>query len=63
MGMMSGRVLAAIPAVVAGMMVLVNRPYVRFFIDDPIGNQLLAGTIGIQLLGYLVIRKIVTIEV
>ncbi len=63
MGLMSGRVLAAIPGIVAGMMVLVNRPYVRFFVDDPVGNQLLAGAIGLQLVGYLVIRKIVTIEV
>jgi tight adherence protein B len=63
MGLMSGRVLAAIPLVVAALMVLVNRPYVRFFVDDPVGNQLLAGAIGLQLFGYLVIRKIVTIEV
>ena len=63
MGLMSGRVLASIPLVVAALMVLVNRPYVRFFVDDPVGNQLLAGAIGLQLVGYLVIRKIVTIEV
>jgi tight adherence protein B len=63
MGLMSGRVLAAIPALVAGLMVVVNRPYVRFFVDDPVGNQLLLGAIGMQLIGYLVIRKIVTIEV
>ena len=63
MGLMSGRVLAAIPAVVAGMMILVNRPYVRFFVDDPVGHQMLAGALGLQFVGYLVIRKIVTIEV
>jgi len=63
MGLMSGRVLAAIPAVVAGLMLVVNPPYVRFFIDDPVGHELLAGALGLQLAGYLVIRKIVTIEV
>jgi len=63
MGLMSGRVLAAIPAAVAVLMVIVNRPYVRFFVDDPVGHQLLAGSIGLQLIGYLIIRKIVTIEV
>ncbi|HLK47856.1 MAG TPA: type II secretion system F family protein [Bryobacteraceae bacterium] len=63
MGMMSGRVLAAIPAIVAALMLVVNRPYVRFFVDDPAGHQMLAGAIGLQLIGYLVIRKIVTIEV
>jgi tight adherence protein B len=63
MGIMSGRVLAAIPAAVAALMLIVNRPYIRFFVDDPVGNQLLAGALGLQLVGYLIIRKIVTIEV
>jgi len=62
-GLMSGRVLAAIPAVVGALMFLVNPTYARFFIDDPVGHELLAGAIGLQLVGYLIIRKIVTIEV
>lgn len=63
MGLMSGRVLAAIPATVAALMIVVNRPYVRFFVDDPVGHELLAGALGLQFAGYLVIRKIVKIEV
>ena len=63
MGIMSGRVLAAIPVAVAALMLIVNRPYVRFFVEDPVGHQLLAGALGLQLVGYLIIRKIVTIEV
>jgi len=62
-GLMSGRILAAIPAVVGVMMFLANPSYARFFIDDPVGNQMAAGALGMQLIGYLIIRKIVTIEV
>lgn len=62
-GLMSGRVVAAIPAAVGGLMCLVNPTYARFFVDDPVGHQLLAGAIGLQVFGYLVIRKIVSIEV
>jgi tight adherence protein B len=60
---MSGRVLAAIPAVVGALMFLVNPSYARFFVDDPVGHEMLAGACGLQLVGYLIIRKIVTIEV
>jgi tight adherence protein B len=63
MGLMSGRVLAAIPVVVAALMLLVNPPYVRFFVDDHVGHELLAGMVALELAGYLMIRKIVTIEV
>ena len=62
-GIMSGRILSAIPACVAGIMSVVNPQYSRFFIDDPVGHQLLAGTVGLQVLGYLIIKKIVTFEV
>jgi tight adherence protein B len=60
---MSGRILSAIPAIVAGIMSVVNPQYSRFFIDDPVGHQMLAATVGMQVLGYLIIRKIVTFEV
>jgi tight adherence protein B len=62
-GIMSGRILAAIPASIGLMMLVVNREYARFFVDDPVGRQLLAGALVLQLIGFLIIRKIVTIEV
>ena len=62
-GLMSGRVLSAIPAAVAAIMFVVNPEYARFFIDDPVGPQLLAATVTLQLVGYLIIRKIVIFEV
>ena len=62
-GLMSGRILAAIPVGVGALMFVVNPQYARFFIDDPAGHQLLAGAFGLQIIGYLIIRKIVTFEV
>jgi tight adherence protein B len=62
-GLMSGRILSAIPVGVAALMFVVNPEYARFFLDDPAGHKLLAAGLGLQLVGYLIIRKIVTIEV
>jgi tight adherence protein B len=62
-GLMSGRILASIPVGVGALMFVVNPAYARFFIDDPAGHELLAAGLALQLLGYLIIRKIVTIEV
>ena len=44
-------------------MFIINPTYARFFVDDPIGLQLLGGGIALQIVGYLIMRKIVTIEV
>jgi Flp pilus assembly protein TadB len=41
----------------------VNPKYARFFVEDPMGHELLAAALGLQLVGYLIIRKIVTFEV
>src|SRR5581483_6686235 len=62
-GLMSGRILSAIPIGVAVLMFVVNPQYARFFLDDPAGHQLLAMGLGLQVVGYLIIRKIVTFEV
>jgi tight adherence protein B len=62
-GLMSGRILAAIPMGVAALMFVVNPQYARFFVDDPMGHELMAAALGLQLIGYLIIRKIVTFEV
>jgi tight adherence protein B len=62
-GLMSGRILSAIPVGVAALMFVVNPQYARFFIDDPMGHELMALALGLQVVGYLIIRKIVTFEV
>jgi len=52
-----------IPAAVAVMMFYVNPQYIMFFIHDPTGQLMMGGAIGLQLIGYGVIKKIVSIEV
>jgi tight adherence protein B len=62
-GRMTGAALTSIPIAVAGLMFLVNPEYIRFFFVDEVGNYMLAAAVGLQVIGYLVIRKIVSIEV
>jgi tight adherence protein B len=62
-GLMTGKILASIPAGVAALMFAMNPGYARFFIDDPAGRELLGLALGLQGVGYLIIRKIVCIEV
>ena len=62
-GLMSGRILASIPAAVGCLMFTVNPTYARFFVDDPAGHEMLAGSLGLQIVGYMIIKRIVTFEV
>ena len=62
-GHMTGTALSMIPLVVAGMMFFVNREYATFFITDETGRMMAAAAIALQLIGYGVIHKIVSIEV
>lgn len=61
-GLMSGRILAAIPMAIGLIMFLMNPQYARFFVADPMGHELIGAALGLQLIGYLIIRKIVRIE-
>jgi len=62
-GRMTGMALSSIPAAVALIMFYVNPEYVKFFITDDTGNILIAAAIFLQMVGYLIIKKIVSIEV
>ena len=62
-GKMTGTALTCIPIGVAVMMFYVNPDYIRFFFLDDVGNLMLGGAVLLQLIGYGVIRKIVSIEV
>lgn len=62
-GRMTGTVLSLIPVAVGAIMFYVNPMYAQFFIHDETGRLMMAGAIGMQLLGYGVIKKIVSIEV
>ncbi|WP_321477646.1 type II secretion system F family protein [uncultured Paludibaculum sp.] len=62
-GRMTGMSLSAIPCAVAAMMFITNPEYVTFFLKEETGNMMALGAIGLQVLGYLIIKKIVSIEV
>ena len=63
MGMMSGRILGAMPIVVGALTLFLNPGYIQFFVDDPMGPKLVGGMVALQLVGYGIIRKMVKIEV
>jgi tight adherence protein B len=45
------------------MLFLVNPKYISVLFTDPLGKQFLAGGVALEVLGYLVIRKIIRIKV
>jgi len=62
-GRLSGVVLLALPPVLFVTMWYLNPGYSMTLFTDPMGHQMLAGAIIMQIVGALVIRKIVNIKV
>jgi tight adherence protein B len=61
-GRMTGLSLSLIPIAVAGLLFLVNPPYLLFFVNDPTGKWMAGSSIALQLAGFALIKKIVSIE-
>ena len=62
-GRLSGLVLLALPFVLFFAVYQLNPAYLMLLFTDPMGKQMLAGAIIMQVIGALVIRKIVNIQV
>ena len=62
-GRITATTLSIIPMGVAFLMFYTNRDYIEFFVKDPTGNQMAGVAIGFQVVGYLIMKKIVTIEI
>jgi tight adherence protein B len=62
-GRMTAQALSAIPVVVGAMMFFVNAEYCTFFFHTTLGLEMLAASVALQIIAYVVIMKIVTIEV
>jgi len=62
-GRMTATALSAIPAAVAVLMFYTNPDYVKFFFKDETGNIMMGAAVFLQLVGYLIMKKIVNIEV
>jgi tight adherence protein B len=62
-GRITATTLSIIPLAVAFLMFYTNREYIEFFVKDPAGNQMAGIAIAFQLVGYVIMKKIVTIEI
>jgi tight adherence protein B len=62
-GRMTGTALTCIPIAVGVLMFYTNPDYIKFFFLDDVGNIMLGAAVGLQIIGYTVIRQIVKIEV
>jgi tight adherence protein B len=62
-GRMTATALSCIPIAVAILMFYTNPDYVKFFFTDDIGNIMLGSAVALQIIGYLIMRKITNIEV
>jgi tight adherence protein B len=62
-GRMTATALSCIPIAVAILMFYTNPDYVKFFFTDDVGNIMLGSAVALQIIGYLVMKKIVNIEV
>jgi tight adherence protein B len=62
-GRMTATALSCIPIVVAIMMFYTNPDYVKFFFTDDTGNIMMGVAVALQIVGYLIMQKIVNIEV
>jgi tight adherence protein B len=62
-GRMTAQALSAIPIIVGAMMFAVNKEYSDFFFHTVTGLEMLTASVVLQIIAYVVIRKIVTIEV
>jgi tight adherence protein B len=62
-GRITGWVLAGLPPVVAGVLFTISPDHMMTLVTDPIGRQLIAAAVLLQIAGTLAVRRIVHIEV
>lgn len=61
-GRVSAMIVGALPIALAAFMFLVDPSYVSILVTDPVGRIMLALAIGGQVVGFLLLRRIVSIE-
>lgn len=60
---LTGFVIGAIPVGLFAIFYVINPDFTKLLITEPLGNAMLAGAVVMEIMGFLVIRKIVNIEV
>jgi tight adherence protein B len=61
-GRITGWALGLLPPTVAGLLLLISPTHIRLLVDDPLGVQMVTVAIGLQVVGVLIIRRIVNVE-
>ena len=61
-GRLSGWILGLLPIVVGLLFWLVNPEYLSVLISDPLGRKMVATGAGLQMVGFLVIKRMVSVE-
>jgi tight adherence protein B len=62
-GRMSGYIIGALPFGIAALLSVLNPNYLMVLFKNPLGLAMLGGSIISQLIGFIIIKKIITIEV
>ncbi len=62
-GRISGFVLLALPAFLAVALSFINPEHMKPLFEERVGQMLIAGTIGLQVIGYFWIQRVIKIEV
>ena len=62
-GRITGFVLLALPAFLAVALSIINSEHMRPLFEERVGQLLIAGTIGLQVIGFFWIRRVIKIEV
>ena len=60
-GRITGWILAAMPPGLAAVMMVVSPQHMKMLINDPLGVQMIVGALVLQIIGTLIIRKLVDI--
>lgn len=61
-GRLTAYVLAGLPPTLAALMMLLNPDQMRLMFTDPLGLRMLAGAVVLQVIGTVVVRRLVNIE-
>lgn len=61
-GRITAWVLSLLPPALASVIYVVSPQFIRVLIDDPLGNRLLLGAIVLQVIGSLIISRLVQVE-
>jgi tight adherence protein B len=62
-GRMTGYLLAVLPIIMGVLIYMMNSEYMSVLWEAPVGRLLIAGAFVLQIIGFVVIRRIVDIEV